>query len=172
IGLFHKKSAAEKEKEQLQLQQMKADLQKTAQDVVNAAIDGFNKAFEFFQKLDDFTPLRQKAFNRFFTQMRMLMDEFVQLAKSWGKDSLDKAKALADVVGPVTEAVANGVAGLMALAGMTTVPQRAVDVFGAGLRAVITSFSQIVTDVGDEAITAAKRLSKRVAQTIQVVADG
>jgi hypothetical protein len=112
FSMFHKKSDAQKQQEKLQLDKMKADLQQTAQNVVNAAIEGYNRALEFFQKLDDFTPVRQQTFTRFFDQMRQLMDQFVAMSKAWGKDSLDKAKALADVIGPVAQAVVNGVQGL------------------------------------------------------------
>jgi TP901 family phage tail tape measure protein len=165
-------SAAEKEKRRLDNEKMKADLAASAQATINAAIEGFNKALEFFQKLDDFTAPRRKQFARFFDSMKLLMDDFVALAKEWGKDSLDKAKAFADSMGPIVQAVASGADAFEKLASLTAVPADAIDAFGAALKAIIKTLSRIVDEVGEEAIGAAKRLTKRIKDTVDLIGTG
>jgi hypothetical protein len=114
------KTAAQKEQERLNNEKLKADIAASAQATMNAALEGFQKALAFLDSLDQFTAPRKAKFQQFWKAMSRLMDGFVELAKKWQGENLEKDKAIAEAIG----AVAQGIAAAPAALTQSTHPSR------------------------------------------------
>lgn len=169
-SIFGIKSAFQKAMEaeqiaqaRLQTQQMKLDIERTAQEVVQAAVASFQKALEFFDQLDAFTPARKAKFQQFFANLSRLMKHFLELAKSWSITSLAQAKAAAETVGPVVEAISALPNAFEAISGHFGVAQSAIDRFFADFTKVMDAFferSEIwISGLSKRAMKVANRLN-------------
>lgn len=169
-SIFGIKSAFQKAMEaeqvaqaRLQTQQMKLDIERTAQEVIQAAVSSFQKALEFFDQLDAFTPARKVKFQQFFANLTRLMKHFLELAQSWSITSLAQAKAAAETVGPVVEAISGLPDAFEAINGHFGIAQSAIDRFFADFSKVMDAFfarSEVWIDgISKRAMKVANRLS-------------
>lgn len=166
------KSAAQKEQERIAAEKAKIDMQAAAQGVINAAIEGFDKALEFFDHLDDFTKVRRKKFDKFFANLKTMMDHFVALAKSWGTDSLTQAKALGEALGPVVEAIGNSVNAIDGIGKFIAPAASIVDSFFASLTLVFTKFGELAESTTNHFEKQVKKFGERMAPGIALMKDG
>jgi TP901 family phage tail tape measure protein len=107
IGLFTGKSAAQKEKERLDNEKLKADIGKTVQDTLNAALEGIKTALDLAPFVAEFEGPGKQQIQSLFKFMTRLINNFVEMAKSWSGANLAQAKAAAENIGPVFDVIAN-----------------------------------------------------------------
>jgi hypothetical protein len=175
LGLFSGKSDAQKQAEKQAADRAKVDMQQAAQNVFNSAIEGFMKALEFFDKLDQFTAVRRKKFEKLFGQLKLMMDEFVKLARVWGTESLDKAKALAEAMGPVVAVISAAPAALNAIDGHFGIAQASIDRFFLDFGLVIVAFGVLAESTKNKLEKEIKLFGRRIGEAIGLisgVADG
>jgi hypothetical protein len=172
-GLFGGgKSAAQKEKERLDLERLKQDVQKGAQDVMQAAFDTMQKALETFDKLADFTKVPSGAIHKFFNQMQTVIELFISLAKVWNVSMIDAAKKFAESVGPVLEAIGAGVEAFEKLSFFTGVPDQAITLFGEALQRSVELFIAISDNFENSAVKHAKKFAVRAAEVVNTIGAG
>lgn len=106
IGLFMGKSAAQKEKERLDNEKLKADIGKTVQDTLNAALDGIKKALDLAPFVAEFEGPGKAQIQSLFKFMTRLVNNFTVMAKSWSGANLAEVKAAAENIGPVFDTIA------------------------------------------------------------------
>jgi phage-related protein len=171
-GLFGGKSAAQKLQEKLQLERLKQDVQKGAQEVMSAAFETMQKALETFEKLADFTKTPKRLIDRFFIQMRRVIEHFIALAKVWNVQMLDAAKMFAESIGPILEAIAAGVEAFEKLAFFTGTPDKALNLFGAALQRSVELFIQISDEFERKAVKHAKKFASRAGEVVNTIGLG
>lgn len=171
-GLFGGgKSAAQKEQERLQLEQTKISVQASAQAVINAAIQGFDAALSFFERLDEFTAPRKKKFAEFWQAMTRLMNGFLELSKLWAADSLAQAKAAAENIAPIAEAISALPAAFTAINGHFGVAQSSIDRFFADFSKVMEAFFARSEVWIDGVSKRAMKVANRLAPAVQLIAN-
>lgn len=171
-GLFGGKSAAQKQKEKLELERLKQDVQKGAQEVMQAAFETMQKALETFEKLADFTKVPRTLIGVFFRQMKVVITEFVALSKGWSVSMLDAAKRFAESIGPVLEAIGVGVEAFEKLSVFHGVPDKAIAAFGVALERAVALFIQIADRFENRAEKQAKKFAKRALEIVAVIGEG
>lgn len=169
LGLFKGKSAEQKAAEARQLEQAKLNLQQTAQNVINAAIEGFDKALQFFEHLDEFTQVRKAKFQAFFANLTRLMNNFVELSKAWSTESLAQAKAFAESVGPIADAVGGAVQALTALFDFKEVPAGNIDTFGKNLQQLIQRMGEVFDSLAKDIIKHGRKLAENLESITSVL---
>ena len=166
-GIFGGKSAAQKAAEAQQKEQAKISFQQSAQSVINSAIEGFDKALTFFDHLDEFTAPRKAKFQQFFKAFSKLMDYFLELSKAWATTSLTQAKAAAEAIGPIAQAISALPDAFAAINGHFGVAQSSIDSFFADFDKLMTAFfarSEVwIEGVSKRAMKVANRLTPVVA---------
>jgi hypothetical protein len=174
-ALFGGKSAAQKEQERLNNEKLKADIAASAQATMNAALEGFQKALQFLDQLDQFTAPRKAKFQQFFKSLSKLMDFFVELARKWQGENLDKDKAVAEAIGAVAEGIAKAPAAFDAINTSFTLPDSQFDVFFNNLDRFMQKFfarSEVwIEGTAKRAMKVADRL-KSVVDLVAPFVDG
>ena len=175
-SIFGIKSAFQKAMEaeqvaqaRLQTQQMKLDIEKTAQEVIQAAVASFQKALEFFDQLDAFTPVRKAKFKEFFANMSRLMKYFLELAQSWSITSLAQAKAAAESIGPVAEAISQFPAAFDAINGHFGVAESSIDRFFLDFDRVMTAFFNRIESWAVGKAKHARKIAENIAPAISLM---
>ena len=172
-GLFGGgKSAAEKERERLELQRLKQDVQKGAQEVMQAALDTVKSALDAFEHLADFTKSPKKVIDKFFAQLTLVVQHFIALAKIWSVQMVDAAKVFASSIGPILDAISTGVEAFEKLSFFTGVPDLAIQLFGDALQRSVELFIQISDEFEGKAVKHAKKFAKRASDVVSTIGLG
>jgi hypothetical protein len=172
-GLFGGgKSKEQKEQERLQLERLKQDVQKGAQEVMQAAFDTMQKALETFEKLADFTKSPHRLIRKFFAQMKLVIQEFIALAKLWSVQMVDAAKAFAESIGPILEIIAAGVEAFEKLSFFTGVPDKAINLFGEALQRSVDLFIRVSEEFERRAVKHAKKFARRALAVVETIGAG
>jgi TP901 family phage tail tape measure protein len=167
IGLFQGKSAAQKEQERLNNEKLKADIAASAQATVNAAIQGYQQALVFFESLAQFTPPLKAQFQLFWKNMSRLMDGFVELAKKWQGENLDKDKAIAEAIGAVANGLAATPAAFEAINNSFTIDDTQFNVFFGNLDRFMNRFFER----SEVWVVGISKRAQKVADRLKSVAD-
>jgi TP901 family phage tail tape measure protein len=172
-GLFGGgKSAAEKERERLELQRLKQDVQKGAQEVMQAALDTVKSALDAFEHLADFTKSPKKVIDKFFAQLTLVVQHFIALAKIWSVQMVDAAKVFASSIGPILDSISTGVEAFEKLSFFTGVPDLAIQLFGESLQRSVELFIQISDEFEGKAVKHAKKFAKRASEVVSTIGLG
>ncbi len=99
------KSAAQKQQEALQLEKLKTDVAKDAQAIFSSALDSVKKALELAPGIAEFEGVGKEQIKKVFKFMTRLVNQFIEMAKVWNAENLNKAKQVAEAIGPVFQAV-------------------------------------------------------------------
>jgi hypothetical protein len=170
IGFFSGgKSAQQKATEAQQLEQLKVSVQKTAIDVVNTAIGAFQNALAFFDQLDQFTVVRRSQFGKFFKNLTLMMDYFVELSKKWSADSLGKAKALGEAMAPIVTLIASAPNALGSIGQYLGIAQSSIDQFFVDLELVFDRFAVLAAESGNKIEKNVRKFSERFLPAIDVI---
>lgn len=171
-GLFGGKSAAQKEKERLELERLKQDVQKGAQEVMQTALDTIEKALAVFDKLGDFSKTPRRVIEKFFAQLKLVADLFVQLSKGWTVSMLDHAKAFGESLVPILAAIGAGVEAFEKLSLFSGVPSRAFSAFGSALDSAVGLFIRLAESFEAKAVKAAKKFANRATDIVNAIGSG
>jgi len=172
-GLFGGgKSAAQKQKEKLELERLKQDVQKGAQEVMQAAFDTMQKALETFEKLADFTKTPRRLISLFFAQMQTVIKHFIALAAVWSVQMLDAAKRFAESIGPVLETIGVGVEAFEKLSFFTGVPDKALVLFFVALERTLALFNDISDNWTRKALRIARRFAGQASDIVTTIGTG
>ncbi len=172
-GLFGGgKSAAQKEKERLDLERLKQDVQKGAQDVMQAALDTVQKALDTFEKLADFSKTPKRIIDVFFKELTNVVQHFIALSKIWNVQMIDAAKVFAEGIGPILEAIGAGVTAFEALSQFTGVPDKAILLFGAALQRSVETFITISDAFEVSAVKQARKFATRASDIVNTIGLG
>jgi hypothetical protein len=175
----HGKSAAQKEQEKLQQQQIRDQAAITAQNVQKGALEVSQTAFKAFQEakttlegMADYTTVPKAAFQAFFKDLGKLMDAFVDMAGRWKDDSLAKAKVLGEAMEPIMQAIGSGVTSLTALGNYSGIAERAINEFGVDTERVINKFAELSDKIEKSFRKQAVKLSEQLKSVIEIVGSG
>lgn len=106
LGLFGGGlSAAQKQQQALQNDKLKADIAATTQATLNAALDGVSKALDLADKAGEFVSVSKKKIAKIFSFMTQVVNGFIEASKQWNAENLQKAKAAAENITPVFQAL-------------------------------------------------------------------
>jgi TP901 family phage tail tape measure protein len=169
IGMFMGKSSAQKAAEKAAADKAKIDMQQAAQNVIKSAIEGFDAAMSFFEKLDEFTQVRKSKFKAFFANFDRLMDYFLELSKKWAGDSLTKAKAAAEAIGPIADAIARLPEAFDAINSHFGVAQSAIDQFFTDFGRVMDGFFARIETWAVGKAKHARKIANNIAPAIDLM---
>lgn len=163
------KSAAQKKAEEDAAKQAAASAEETGQRIVNSYFDGLSKALDFLNKLDDFTSVRKAKFREFFAQLTRLINWFVDLSKQWATTAMSDAKAFAESLGPIVDAITNAPLALTNIGQYIPIAQTAIDSFFDDLARVLAKFTNLAESIANDLQKRARKFAERVQPVTDVL---
>lgn len=121
-GLFGGgKSKEQKAAEEAAKQKAGLDMQKLAADIMSSQMEGLKKGLELLEGLKTFSEVPRKAIKRFFNEIELILTLFADMAGKFKAESIEKSKAVTEMMGDSFGALLTGADLINAIKGVATI---------------------------------------------------
>jgi tape measure domain-containing protein len=178
IGLFKKKSAAEKEAEanqrenaRLQLEQSKLAIQETRQTLMKGAIEIGQLFTEFADQLSDYSGIPKDAFRAFNKDLLKYAEGFGETATAISPEIAKNIKELGESLQPALESGNLFLELAEGLNKYTGIAKTSIKRAGADMEVLITELADVYENLTKQQIKLARKLGEKTKEPIALVKD-
>jgi hypothetical protein len=141
-------------------------------DAAGKAVGILKNGVEGLLLLNTFTGTSVDAITRFGEGVRLAVGKMAELAAMFGTDATAAATAFANAAGQSTDFLKKGVDGFAKLADFQAVPQASMDLFAAGVVALVNTIIKLSGVLSTDALSQANAFSNAIDTVITVVLSG